>query len=133
MNAPSMVGRILVVDDNPVDRALLVRFLVGDGHQPIETDSGESALAMLSDGSHEVDLVLLDLLMPGLDGFQTLATIKADPALAHLPVIVISGLDELEFRRPMHRDGRRRLHPPAVQAAAPARPDHRLDGRQASP
>ncbi|HSS36964.1 MAG TPA: adenylate/guanylate cyclase domain-containing protein [Patescibacteria group bacterium] len=96
MNAPSMVGRILVVDDNPVDRALLVRFLVGDGHQPIETDSGESALAMLSDGSHEVDLVLLDLLMPGLDGFQTLATIKADPALAHLPVIVISGLDELD-------------------------------------
>ena len=96
MNAPSTVGRILVVDDNPVDRALLVRFLVGDGHQPIETDSGESALAMLRDGSHEVDLVLLDLLMPGLDGFQTLATIKADPALAHLPVIVISGLDELD-------------------------------------
>ena len=87
---------------------------------------------MLRDGSHEVDLVLLDLLMPGLDGFQTLATIKADPALAHLPVIVISGLDELDSPSDASRWARR-LHPPAVQAAAAARPDHRLDGRQASP
>ena len=41
VNAPSTAGRILVVDDNPVNRSLLVRFLVGDGHQPIEADSGD--------------------------------------------------------------------------------------------
>ena len=96
MSADATVGRILVVDDNPVDRALLVRFLVGEGHEPIEADSGERALQLLRDGDRGVDLVLLDLLMPGMDGFETLATIKGDEALAALPVIVISGLDELD-------------------------------------
>ena len=96
MSAGPTVGRILVVDDNPVDRALLVRFLGSEGHDPIDTDSGERALELLRDGARGVDLVLLDLLMPGMDGFATLAAIKGDEALAHLPVIVISGLDELD-------------------------------------
>ncbi len=96
MSAGPTVGRILVVDDNPVDRALLVRFLGSEGHDPIDTDSGERALELLRDGARGVDLVLLDLLMPGMDGFATLAAIKSDEALMHLPVIVISGLDELD-------------------------------------
>ena len=96
MSAEATVGRILVVDDNPVDRALLVRFLVGEGHDAIEADSGERALELLREDAGAVDLVLLDLLMPGMDGFETLATIKGDSALAALPVIVISGLDELD-------------------------------------
>jgi adenylate cyclase len=96
MTAAPTAGRILVVDDNPVDRALLVRFLVGEGHEVIEADSGEGALELLRDGARGVDLVLLDLLMPGMDGFATLAAIKGDQSLAHLPVIVISGLDELD-------------------------------------
>ena len=96
MSAEATVGRILVVDDNPVDRALLVRFLVGEGHDAIEADSGERALELLREDARAVDLVLLDLLMPGMDGFETLATIKGDSALAALPVIVISGLDELD-------------------------------------
>ncbi len=96
MTVAPAIGRILVVDDNPVDRALLTRFLVGEGHTPVEADSGERALELLRDGARDVDLVLLDLLMPGLDGFETLAAIKGDEALAHLPVIVISGLDELD-------------------------------------
>ena len=96
MTVAPAVGRILVVDDNPVDRALLTRFLVGEGHTPVEADSGERALELLRDGARDVDLVLLDLLMPGMDGFETLAAIKGDPALAPLPVIVISGLDELD-------------------------------------
>lgn len=96
MTVAPAVGRILVVDDNPVDRALLIRFLVGDGHTPLEADSGERALELLRDGARDVDLVLLDLLMPGMDGFETLASIKGDPDLAGLPVFVISGLDELD-------------------------------------
>ena len=96
MSNEATVGRILVVDDNPVDRALLVRFLAGEGHEAIEAGSGERALELLRDGSQAVDLVLLDLLMPGIDGFETLTTIKGDDALASLPVIVISGLDELD-------------------------------------
>ena len=96
MSAGPTVGRVLVVDDNPVDRALLVRFLVAEGHEAIDADSGERALELLRDGARDVDIVLLDLLMPGMDGFATLAAIKGDEALAHLPVIVISGLDELD-------------------------------------
>ncbi len=95
MSTEPTVGRILVVDDNPVDRALLVRFLAGEGYDAIEADSGGRALELLRQDA-AVDLVLLDLLMPGLDGFETLATIKGDAALAALPVIVISGLDELD-------------------------------------
>jgi class 3 adenylate cyclase/DNA-binding response OmpR family regulator len=89
-------GRILVVDDNPVDRAMLVRFLAGQGHEVVEADGGERALELLHDGARGADVVLLDLLMPGMDGFETLAAIKGDPELAPLPVIVISGLDEID-------------------------------------
>jgi adenylate cyclase len=96
MTAPGGRGRVLVVDDNPVDRALLVRFLAGEGHDAVEADSGERALGLLSDGASGVDLVLLDLLMPGIDGFDVLSSIKGDAALAPLPVIVISGLDEID-------------------------------------
>jgi adenylate cyclase len=96
MKHPVAAGRILVVDDNPVDRALLVRFLAGEGHQAIEAANGRDAVEQLRDGAHDVDLVLLDLLMPEMDGFETLASIKGDEALAHLPVIVLSGLDELD-------------------------------------
>jgi len=96
MSAEATVGRILVVDDNPVDRALLVRFLAGEGHDAIEADSGEHGLDLLHGSGPAVDLVLLDLLMPGIDGFETLSRIKGEAALAALPVIVISGLDELD-------------------------------------
>ncbi len=96
MTQAATTGRILVVDDNPVDRALLVRFLEGEGHSTIEADSGERALELLHDGAASADVVVLDLLMPGMDGFATLEAIKTDSTLTHLPVIVISGLDEFD-------------------------------------
>ncbi len=53
MKVEATTGRILVVDDNPVDRSLLVRFLAGEGHETIEADSGEQALELLHDGAVE--------------------------------------------------------------------------------
>jgi adenylate cyclase len=88
-------GRVLVVDDTPFNRRLLVRLLSGIGHEAIEAENGRDALAVLADpATGPIDVVLLDIVMPEMDGYETLARMKADDALRDLPVIVISGVDE---------------------------------------
>ena len=93
-------GHILVVDDNRMNRIKLSRSLELEGHRVSLAEDGQQALDMLrrpAKGQAEsFDVVLLDILMPGLDGYQVLETIKGDPALRDLPVIVISALDEIE-------------------------------------
>ena len=90
-------ARILVVDDTPFNRRLLVRLLEGIGHTTVEAGDGRQALDLLHDPSTEpVDLVLLDIEMPEMDGHETLARLKADEALRDLQVIVVSSVDELE-------------------------------------
>ncbi len=91
---PISGGLILVVDDERLNRMILRRALEGQGHVVEEAENGRVALARLAAGP--IDLVLLDLVMPELDGYAALETIKADPRLGHLPVIVISGVDELD-------------------------------------
>jgi adenylate cyclase len=88
-------GHVLVVDDSRMNRMTLVRLLSRLGHGTTEAADGRQALEVLSSAA-PVDLVLLDLVMPELDGFETLATMKADPRLAAIPVIVVSGLDDLD-------------------------------------
>jgi serine phosphatase RsbU (regulator of sigma subunit) len=95
-----MPGRILIVDDNPVNRMVLTRALTAQGHATAAAENGRLALDMLrqaqSDGVVLFDVILLDLEMPEMDGFAALREIKSDPALRDLPVIVISGLDEMD-------------------------------------
>jgi adenylate cyclase len=89
-------GRVLVVDDTPFNRRLLVRLLADLGHQTAEASDGREALRMLRDPeSGPIDVVLLDIVMPEMDGYETLAAMKADDHLRDVPVIVISGVDEL--------------------------------------
>jgi adenylate cyclase len=88
------VGRILVVDDDPLNRRLLTRSLERDGHVVASADDGVRALEALA--AEGPDVVLLDILMPGLDGFGVLERMKADPDLRHIPVIMISGVEETE-------------------------------------
>ncbi|MEO5966495.1 MAG: response regulator [Candidatus Limnocylindrales bacterium] len=88
-------GHILVVDDSRMNRMTLIRLLDRLGHESTEAADGREALDLL-DAGLPVDLVLLDLVMPEVDGFEALATMKADPRLAHIPVIVVSGLDDLD-------------------------------------
>jgi class 3 adenylate cyclase len=91
---PHETGRILVVDDNASNRDLLFRRLSHDGHQVARADSGGRALEIVQVESF--DLILLDLLMPDLNGFQVLQRLKADERLHDVPVIMISGLQEVD-------------------------------------
>lgn len=93
-DAPAAIpGHILAVDDNDLNREMLVRQLERQGHRVTSAADGRQALACLR--AEPFDLVLLDMMMPVLDGYGTLIEIKRDPALRHLPVIMISALDEL--------------------------------------
>jgi CheY-like chemotaxis protein len=97
VNGESLPGRILVVDDTPFNRQLLARLLRGIGHEPVEAEDGRQALDRLRDpDAPPIDVILLDILMPEMDGYEVLAALRDDPALRYLPVIVISGVDELD-------------------------------------
>jgi class 3 adenylate cyclase len=89
-------GVALIVDDSTVNRMLLVRHLASLGIDAREAVDGRSALELLRADAADVAVVLLDVMMPEMDGYETLATIKSDEALRHLPVIMISGVDELD-------------------------------------
>jgi class 3 adenylate cyclase len=86
----------LVVDDSPVNRKLLGRLLETLGIEAVEAGDGRSALEQLKELGGVVDVVLLDIEMPEMDGYATLAAIKADDELRNLPVIMVSSVDELE-------------------------------------
>jgi adenylate cyclase len=90
MQAPS--GHILIVDDDPLNRRLLAKNLEEDGHRITPLDNGFAALATIRD--EQPDLVLLDIEMPGLDGIEVLERMKDDPNLRHIPVIMISGVED---------------------------------------
>jgi adenylate cyclase len=93
----AQAGRVLVVDDTPFNRRLLTRILGQIGHEWIEAGDGRAALAVLRDpATPPVDVILLDIVMPEMDGYETLAALKSDEALRDIPVIVISGVDELD-------------------------------------
>jgi len=87
-------GKILIADDDAANRNLLRRRLECEGHEVVEARDGLEVLDALK--VSPCDLVLLDILMPVMDGFQALAKIKQDPRLCELPVIMISALDELQ-------------------------------------
>jgi adenylate cyclase len=89
------VGRILVVDDNRSNLDLLTRRLVQDGHDVAAVASGAEAFTVLS-ADHKFDLVLLDVLMPDMNGIEILTRLKTDERLYQIPVIMISGLQETE-------------------------------------
>jgi adenylate cyclase len=91
---PDLPGRVLVVDDNKVNRLLLVRTLELQGHHVESAENGRVALARLN--NDDFDLVLLDIEMPEVDGFEVLAELKRDRALRDIPVIVTSSLEGLD-------------------------------------
>ena len=87
-------ARVLVVDDNPTSRMALSFSLQYQGHQVSEAENGQQALEMLQTASF--DLVLLDVEMPVVDGYQVLEQMKSDSVLRDIPVIVISAVEDMD-------------------------------------
>jgi len=88
-------AKILVVDDNEDNRFTLVRRLKRTGYEGVDVAvDGNEALGMLADAAY--DLILLDIMMPGMDGYEVLEHLKKDMRLRHIPVVMISAADELE-------------------------------------
>jgi serine phosphatase RsbU (regulator of sigma subunit) len=87
-------ARILVVDDVEVNRDLLSRRLKQQGHEVAIAENGKKALEKLR--AEPFDLVLLDIMMPEMDGYQVLTEVMADPVLKHVPVIMISAVTEMD-------------------------------------
>src|SRR6185295_3398345 len=87
-------GRLLVVDDVEMNRDLLTRRLQQQGHTVSAAENGRRALEMIR--AADYDLVLLDIMMPEMDGYQVLEEMRNDAALKHIPVIMISAVSEME-------------------------------------
>jgi signal transduction histidine kinase len=86
---------VLVVDDNFQNREVAEGHLVGAGYQAVQAESGEYALAMLQSPAPRPDLILLDVLMPGLDGFETCRRIRALPGGTNIPILFLTALGDL--------------------------------------
>lgn len=89
MNTPTTV---LVVDDDPRCRELLLSVLEPEGYHVLTAENGQEALAFAL--SHKPDVVLLDVMMPDMDGFEVCRMLRADRSLAHLPIIFTTALDD---------------------------------------
>lgn len=92
MNDKKHIYKILIVDDEPLVRKVVAMYVRGLGHEPVETDSGLSALAIAASG--QIDIILLDLGIPDIDSFEILRRIKSDSNLSHIPVIITTGRDD---------------------------------------
>lgn len=88
------VARVLVVDDTLVSRVTLARGVEQEGHEVVQASDGREALAVLR--SQRIDMTLLDLVMPDVDGFAVLAAMGADPVLRQIPVLVVSASEATE-------------------------------------
>ena len=89
-----MAPTVLIADDDGVSRKLLRRLLEQDGFAVCAAENGVEALELFAEEA--IDIVLLDIVMPGLDGISVLEHLKATPGASHVPVIMISAVDETE-------------------------------------
>lgn len=91
-----MSARILVVDDMETNRRLLEARLSAEYFEVLQAGDGEACLKAAAE--ERPDLILLDVMMPGIDGFETCRRLKADPALRHIPVVMVTALDQRQDR-----------------------------------
>lgn len=87
-------GAVLVVDDDAVSRSILSRSLEANGHRVTTARDGAEGLALVR--SEDFDVVLLDVVMPTVDGYRMLEELKSDAKLRHLPVVMVTAVDDVE-------------------------------------
>lgn len=110
-----MKDRVLVVDDSPPNRLVAVGHLEAAGYEVSAVSSGEEALDFLA--TERTDLIVLDVLMPGIGGFETCRRIRALPALAGVPVMFLTALGDREATQPALDAGADDLLPKPFQRA----------------
>jgi PAS domain S-box-containing protein len=88
----SRAGSVLVIDDDPAARELMQRFLKREGFQPVTAATGEAGLKLAREINP--DVITLDVMMPQMDGWAVLQQLKADPALSHIPVVMVTIVDD---------------------------------------
>ena len=93
-DAPDQPSTLLVVDDLTENLSLLKSMLEGQGYEVLTASDGEEALQKVAEGG--VDLMLLDIMMPGMDGFEVCRRIKSDRRTEAIPIIMVTVLDALE-------------------------------------
>ena len=86
------MSKILLIEDDKFLRELIIQKLGREGYEVAEAPEGEAGLAKMK--TEKPDLVLLDLILPGIDGFEVLSRIKKDPAIQSTPVIILSNLGQ---------------------------------------
>lgn len=86
------MAQILIVDDSPTETLKLQGMLEKNGHEVIKADNGADGVALAKD--QKPDAVLMDIVMPGLNGFQATRQLSKDPATAHIPVIIVTTKDQ---------------------------------------
>ncbi len=87
-----MAKKILVIEDDKFLRELISQKLIKEGYDIAEAVDGEKGVESVKE--EKPDLVLLDLILPGIDGFEVLSKIKSDPASAQIPIIILSNLGQ---------------------------------------
>lgn len=90
----NIAPKILIVDDSPLNTKLLKFILDEAGYRTVIASNGEEGIAAVND--HRPDLILLDVMMPDIDGFEVCRRVKSDPVNEHLPIIFITALDQTE-------------------------------------
>jgi CheY-like chemotaxis protein len=88
------MARLLIVDDDEATARLLELVLVKTGYAVVRAHSGEQALEMLV--KHQIDLVVLDMMMPGVSGVEVCRAMRADPVAAHIPILILSAVSDVE-------------------------------------
>jgi diguanylate cyclase (GGDEF)-like protein len=123
---------LLVVDDEPLNRDVLQRRLVRAGHHVLTADGGAAALTIA--GAERLDLVLLDVMMPGMDGIETLRRLRQSRSLAELPVIMVTAKDTTEdIVQALDAGANDYITKPVDFAVAQARIRTQLAARRADP
>ena len=87
-----MARTILIIEDDKFLRELVIQKLIKEGYETSEAVDGEEGIKKIKE--EKPDLILLDLILPGIDGFEVLSKMREDPALAQIPVIILSNLGQ---------------------------------------
>jgi two-component system cell cycle response regulator DivK len=83
-----MTKRILLIEDTEDNRQIIRDLMAGTGYELLEAEDGETGVAMAA--AHRPDLILMDIQLPVVDGYEATRRIKSDPALRHIPVIAVT-------------------------------------------